>query len=70
MRKIMIKVKDLIAISCSTITIMDGAFEVLFINVNRIDISYLSEKLLDHEIDTIDTKDCSVRVWLKEDKND
>lgn len=56
--------------SCSAITIMDGVFEVLFINVNRVDISYLSEKLLGHEIDTIDTKDGSVRVWLKEDEND
>lgn len=64
------KLKDLIALSCSDIAIMNGVFEVLIIDVSRIDISYLSEELLNSEIDKIEAKDGYIKVWLKENKND
>ena len=66
----MIKLENLIASSCSGIAIMNGVFEVLVIDVNRVDISYLSKELLDSEIDKMEAKDGHIKVWLKGDKND
>ena len=64
------KLEDLIALSCSDIAIMNGVIEVLIIDVSRIDISYLSEELLNSEIDKIEAKDGYVKVWLKGNEND
>ena len=63
------KLEDLIASSCSDIAIMNDVFEVLIIDVSRIDISYLSEELLNSEIDKIEAKDGYIKVWLKGNEN-
>ena len=63
----MIKLGDLIALSYSKITIMSCSFEILVIDTNRLDMSYLSEKLLDSKIDRVESRDGYIRVWLEED---
>lgn len=63
----MIKLGDLIALSYSKIAIMSCSFEILIIDANRLDMSYLSEKLLDSKIDRVESIDGYIRVWLEED---
>ena len=66
----MIKLKDLLSVTYSTIAIMDSMFETMIINVNLVDTSYLSKTLLDSEVERIDGKDGYIRVWLKEEEKE
>ena len=62
----MIKLEDLITLSYSNIIVMNGVFESLIIDVNRVKMSYLSKKLLDSEIEKMNATNNCIRVWLKE----
>ena len=65
----MIKLEDLIIMSYSNIIVMNGNFEVLVISNNgHLEMSYLSKKLLDSEIDRIESVNNYIKVWLKEEK--
>lgn len=63
----MIKLEDLIAASYSSITIMEGSFEIVNIDSHRFHKSYFSKELLDREIARIESRDGYIRVWLQED---
>lgn len=63
----MIKLEDLIAASYSSITIMEGSFEIVSIDSHRFHKSYFSKELLDREIERMESRDTYIRVWLQED---
>ena len=70
----MIKLKDILAITCSYVTIMHGTFPAITFNRNRYSAQYFlkdfSKDFLDREIKKIDTYDNIIRVWLKEEQEE
>lgn len=64
----MIKLEDLITASYSSITIMDGSFEIVNIDSHRFHKTYFSKELLDREIERMESRNGYIRVWLKENK--
>ena len=66
----MIKLRDLISDSYSEIVIMDGDFEFISFNPCRIEKLKIITDILECEVEKIEATDNSVRVWLKENKNE
>ena len=61
----MIKLGDLILVSCSNIVIMDGSFEFININLYRAEKLKIITDVFEFEVKKIESKNDTIRVWLK-----
>ena len=64
----MIKLKDILMISCCEVSIMDKTFPAVIFGRNRYASKYFSKDLLDREVKKIDTYNDRIRIWLKEEE--
>lgn len=63
----MIKLKDFLKVANREIVIKDGAYDILTLRYNYFDENVLSEKLLNSEIDIVDTSNGCIIVYLKDE---
>lgn len=63
----MIKLGDLISDSYSNIVIMDGTSEFISINPYRVEKLKIITDMFELEVEKIESKNDTIRVWLKED---
>lgn len=63
----MIKLKDFLKVANREIVIKDGAYDILTLRYNYFDENVLSEKLLNSEIDIVDTSNGYIIVYLKDE---
>lgn len=64
----MIKLKDILAITGSDVTIMHRTFPAVTFSRNRYAAQYFSTDFLDREVKKIDTYNDRIRIWLKEEE--
>ena len=65
----MIKLRDLILVSYSNITIMDGVFETIGFSPCSVEkLKIINPDILECEVERLDANRNVIRVWLKEEK--
>ena len=64
----MIKLKDILTITCCDVTVMHRTFPAVIFSRNRYASLYFSKDFLDREVKKIDTYNDRIRVWLKEEE--
>lgn len=69
----MIKLRDILLVTCCDVSIMSNMYSVMVINHNYDTWKHFSRNFLDREVRRIDACNDRVRVWLEEEvtnKND
>lgn len=69
----MIKLRDILLVTCCDVSIMSNIYSVMVINHNYDTWKHFSRNFLDREVRRIDACNDRVRVWLEEEvtnKND
>lgn len=67
----MIKLGDLISVSYSNMTIMNGVFEIISFNPCHIEkLKTFNPDILECEVKRLEVMDNRIRVWLRADENE